>query len=109
METQTKIGEDYYSETFSDLEKVLEQYEKDLYNLGMSLEIKSNYANTLILQAKNCFNLEKYRDTIQFLCKALEIDPKNKIILTLRGGTYFINNAIRDLNQVLEIEQNHAT
>ena len=107
MATLCYLGEAYfnhghYNKAFSDLEKVLEQYDKDLYNLGMSLEIKSNYTNALILQAKICFNLEKYSDTIQFLNKALEISPKNKIILTLRGSTYFYlnqhNDAIRDLN-----------
>ncbi|KAF0428414.1 tetratricopeptide repeat protein [Gigaspora margarita] len=59
----------HYDKAFSDLEIVLEQYDEDLYNLGMSLEIKSNYTNALILQAKICFNLEKYSDTIQFLSK----------------------------------------
>ncbi|CAG8494116.1 16209_t:CDS:2, partial [Gigaspora margarita] len=81
----------HYDKAFSDLEKVLEQYDEDLYNPGMSLEIKSNYTNALILQAKICFNLEKYNDTIRFLSKALEIDPKNKIILTLRGVKQILN------------------
>ncbi|RIB19046.1 hypothetical protein C2G38_2245379 [Gigaspora rosea] len=74
---------------------VLKQYNEDLYNLGMSLEIKSNYTNVLILQAKICFNLEKYSDTIQLLSAYFYLNQHN--------------DAIRDLNQVLEIEQNNAT
>ncbi|CAG8830453.1 1803_t:CDS:1, partial [Gigaspora rosea] len=50
----------HYDKVLSDLEKVLEQYDKELYKLGMSLEIKSNHINALILQANICFNLEKY-------------------------------------------------
>ncbi|RIB17398.1 hypothetical protein C2G38_2037783 [Gigaspora rosea] len=96
-------GEAY--KAFSDLEKVLEQYDEDLYNIGMSLEIKSNYTNALILQAKICFNLEKYSDTIQFLSKALEIGPKNKIILTLRGGLQ--EDLLTCINKILDIEQNN--
>ncbi|CAG8471678.1 7686_t:CDS:2 [Dentiscutata erythropus] len=64
----------HYDKAFSDLEKALEQYGKVLNNPEKSLEIKSNYANALILQAKICFNLEKYEDTIRLLNKALEID-----------------------------------
>ncbi|CAG8674830.1 9712_t:CDS:1, partial [Gigaspora margarita] len=51
----------------------------------MPLEIKSYHANALTLQAKIFFNLQWYEETIQFLSKALEINPKNKTILTLRG------------------------
>ena len=48
----------------------------------MTLEIKSNYTNALTLQAKICVNLQWYEEAIQFLNKALEINPKNKTILT---------------------------
>ncbi|CAG8818467.1 11377_t:CDS:1, partial [Racocetra fulgida] len=34
----------HYDKAFSDLEKALELYDEDLYNLAKSLEIKSNYA-----------------------------------------------------------------
>ncbi|KAF0503171.1 tetratricopeptide repeat protein [Gigaspora margarita] len=86
-EAYFKLG--HYNKAFYDLEKVLEKYDDASYSHGMFLEIKSNYANALTLQAKICFNLQRYEETIKFLSKALVINPKNKSILTLRGGAYF--------------------
>ncbi|KAF0544032.1 tetratricopeptide repeat protein [Gigaspora margarita] len=97
----------HYDKAFFDLEKVLEQYDydEDLYNLGMSLEIKSNYTKVLILQAKICFNLEKYSDTIQFL----KIEFNNAFILYSTDINFKLrqfNKAISDLDIAIKFKPN---
>ncbi|CAG8573648.1 41244_t:CDS:2 [Gigaspora margarita] len=61
-EAYFKLG--HYYKAFYDLEKVLEQFDDVSYSSGLSLEIKSNYANAMTFQAKICFNLQWYEETI---------------------------------------------
>ncbi|CAG8722933.1 13645_t:CDS:2 [Gigaspora margarita] len=78
-------------------------YGEALYNPENSLEIKSNYVYALTLQAKICFNLEKYRDTIQILSKALEIKPKsdNDIALFYRNEAKF-KQGLHEENRLIQ-------
>ncbi|CAG8479173.1 7084_t:CDS:2 [Dentiscutata erythropus] len=113
-------GETYYS---------LEQYDKSLSNFCRVLEIDPYNSVVLSFCCMLYYLLEKYSYFELGHYNKAFIDLKKKVrkrnnrfvrdfktsttILTLRGGVYFYldqyNNSLKDLNEILEMDQNNAT
>ncbi|CAG8501348.1 21304_t:CDS:2, partial [Gigaspora rosea] len=94
---------------FSDLEKVLEQYDKDLYNLGIEANFKlgrhkESHLNTeklakileiefnnafILYNADINFKLRQFNKAISDLDIAINLKPNDIEMLILRGKTYF--------------------